>query len=147
MKRADVFQSKYLKAEDLPHAVTVTIQCTNMEDITNSQTNKTEQKAVVFFHGKDKGLVLNQVNWTSIEEQWGDETDGWPGRQITLFATTTPFGNKIVPCIRIKPGVPAAVAQAETFIQQQIGAPRIAQTVPEQPSPAVTHVDDSDVPF
>ncbi len=151
MKRSDVFSGKYLKAEDLSgHTVTVTIECTNMEDINNQQTGKTEQKAVVYFRGKEKGLVLNQINWTSIEDQYGDETDGWPGRQITLFATTTPFGNKIVPCLRIKPGQSAPVAQAEEFIQQQV-APRTAQTAPAcnmdgvEQSQQVT--PDDDIPF
>ena len=153
MKRSDVFKGKYLKAEELcGRSVTVTIERTDMEDITNSQSGNTEQKAVVYFRGKEKGLVLNQINWTSIEDQWGDETDGWPGRQITLFATTTPFGGKIVPCLRIKPGTSAPVAQAEEFIKQQV-APRPAQATPgianieQHIQPESDMVSDDDVPF
>ncbi len=160
MKRGDVFTNKYLNAENLSgHTVTVTIECTNMEDITNPQTGKTEKKAVTYFRGKEKGLVINQINWDSIVTMYGEESDGWPGRQITLFATTTPFGNKIVPCIRIKPGQSAPVAQAEEFIQQQV-APQTVQTAPADNIPPLGEnertirrsqsqevTSDDDIPF
>ena len=54
----NVFPSKYLKAGDLDgHAVAVTISHIAMEEV-----GQGDVKPVLFFAGKEKGLVLNKTN-------------------------------------------------------------------------------------
>ena len=58
----------------------------------------------------NQGLVLNKTNGLAIAEHYGDDTDGWHGRRVVLYATTTSFGGRMdTPCVRVKvPGVEPA---------------------------------------
>jgi hypothetical protein len=69
-----------------------------------------DTKDVVFFKGKNKGLALNNVNGNTIEQAYGD-MDQWEGKDIILYPAETMFGNKMVPCIRLR--VPLATATTE----------------------------------
>jgi len=123
----DAFPSKTLKASDLDgNQVTVTIARVEIEKM------GTDQKPVVYFKGKDKGLVLNKTNSKRIVEITGSaETDDWKGHSIVLFPTETEFQGETVDCIRIKkPGA------------QKGSAPKN----PPQPADDF-QVSDDDVPF
>jgi len=85
MKKHDLFPSKYIKAEDLAEEVQVIIADLETEEMTG-RDGKPEKKGVLYFKGLDKGLILNKTNWDRIEAQHGDESDGWVGKKITLFA-------------------------------------------------------------
>jgi hypothetical protein len=91
------FPSTYLKAADLAgRTVTVTMEHVRMEDIGD------DHKPVLYFKGKEKGLVLNKTNGAVIAELYGDETDQWMGEQIEIFPTTTDFQGKRVACLRVQ---------------------------------------------
>jgi hypothetical protein len=103
MKSADVFPSKWLKAEDLgDKEPTVTIDRVVLEDLGDGQ------KPVAYFRGKEKGLVLNKTNWSMLEHLCrSDESDEWTGQQIRLSVEMVPFQGKIVPSIRVKRVIPS----------------------------------------
>ena len=98
MKGTDVFPGKYLRAADLGTAEpVVTIKTVKMEDLGD------ETKAVVYFEGKDRGVVLNKTNWNMLVELTGeDDSDHWAGHRIRLFVAKVDFQGKRVPSIRIK---------------------------------------------
>lgn len=105
MNIKDAYPSNYLKASDLGAAQPiVTITGVKMEAIGRGK----ELKPVLYFAGKEKGLVLNKTNCNKIIEllKSGD-TDEWEGQKIRLFATETEFAGETVDCIRVK----AAAAQ------------------------------------
>lgn len=105
----DAFPSKYLKASDLKgQHITVTIDRVEFESMDG------KQKPIVYFKGKEKGLVLNKTNSNAIEGMTGTpETDEWAGVRVALFATKVEYQGKRVDAIRIedapnpKPGKPA----------------------------------------
>ena len=98
MRVSQAFPSNYLKSEDLMgRDHTVTMSHVAMEDIGQS-----DHKPVLYFQGKQKGLVLNKTNANNIASQYGDETDMWAGRPITIFPSQTEYQGKTVPCIRIR---------------------------------------------
>jgi hypothetical protein len=100
---------KYLKCADLAGSpVVVTIQ--DVVEETVGQGRDTEQKPVLSFTGMEKTLVLNTTNGNTIADALGWETQGWPGRQIELYPTTTDYSGKTVDCIRIRMPVAAAPA-------------------------------------
>src|SRR5687768_10052346 len=101
MKIGSAFPSKYLKAADLGESkVLVVIDHVDVEDV--GAKGKKENKPVLYFRGKDKGLVLNKTNAKKIEQIAGtDETDEWKGVTIGLYATETEFAGEMVDCIRI----------------------------------------------
>ena len=92
------FPSTYLKAADLQgRRVAVIISEVVLEDIGG------DHKPVVYFSGKDKGLVLNKTNAQMIVEIAGgvSETDKWQGIKICLYPTKTDFQGKRVDAIRV----------------------------------------------
>lgn len=105
MKVGALFPSNYIKAADLQdRQVQVTIDRVVMEDIGS------DHKPVVYFRGKEKGLVLNKTNTSVIAQGYGDDTDDWTDAEVILYPSTTDFQGKVVECIRVKlpPRKPAA---------------------------------------
>lgn len=126
------FPSTYLKASDLQgRRVSVTMAGVRMEDIGG------EQKPILSFVGKEKGLVLNKTNANMIAEITGsEETDDWHGQAIVLYPTKTDFQGKRVDAIRVDYPAPdnGRPAKAKT-----------ARVVP--PEPAVTDDELDQIPF
>ena len=106
MKISKTFSGNYLSAADLDQAVIVTIEVVVFELVGAEK----EELPVVHFIGAEKGMCLNKTNANTIAEFLGDEADTWAGKQIEIFPTTTDFGGKVVPCLRVRQ--PVAPAQA-----------------------------------
>ncbi len=50
-----------------------------------------------------KPMILNKTNCKAIEKALGTgDIDGWIGKQIVVFETTTKWQRDLVPCLRIK---------------------------------------------
>jgi hypothetical protein len=97
----DIFPSNYLKASDLKGAQPrVTIDKVEMETI--GQGDNQQHKPVIYFVGKDKGLMANKTNMNAIAMVYGPETDDWHGAEIILFEAMVDFQGKVSPAIRIK---------------------------------------------
>ena len=80
MKLSQVFPSKYLKADDLlGREVTVAIANCTMEKLDE------DNKLVVYFVGKEKGLVCNKTNADRIAHYYGDDTDMWKNKLVTVY--------------------------------------------------------------
>ena len=61
-----------------------------------------DNKPVLFFAGKNKGVVLNKTNATNIAFAYGDETDDWLGKEVILYEAMVDFQGRSVPAIRIR---------------------------------------------
>jgi hypothetical protein len=124
----NAFPSAYLKASDLgSNAPVVTIDRIEVEPVGRDK----EMKPIVYFVGKEKGLVLNKTNGRKIAELVGSkDTDDWHGCQIRIYATETEFGGETVECIRVK-------------------APGMIPKMPKSPPLVASHsvADEDDPPF
>ena len=100
----DAFPSAFIKANDLQgRTVIVTIDHVTFEPVGREK----EMKAVLYFKGKEKGLVLNKTNANKIMQLTSSPvTEEWSGFQIALYPTETQFGGETVDCVRVK-AVPA----------------------------------------
>jgi hypothetical protein len=124
-----VFPSKYIAAADLQgQQVTVTIAKVEMEPVAQNEP----PKPVLYFQGKQKGMVLNKTNAANISTLYGPETDGWGGKAITLFSTYVDFQGRSVEAIRIKPQIPVPQNPAFNTPDPVAMAPA-ADTLPEGP--------------
>jgi hypothetical protein len=107
-KKHEVCTSKYFRAADYPADWTLTgeIETARLETVGNG--NDTKQKLVVYFRRQKPGLVCGPTLWDQFIELTGEEdSNDWPGHMAELFVTTTQFGGKTVPCIRVrKPDAP-----------------------------------------
>lgn len=96
MKVSDLYPSKYLRASDLAgHTVAVTIQHIVLEPFYDQASKDTIKKPVLYFEGKQKGLVLSKSLAYKIAELLGtEEMDQWKGKEIVIFSEKkTIFGN------------------------------------------------------
>ena len=146
MKISEAFAGNYLKAADLPQPRLLTMQTVTQETLGDQK----ELKLVVRFHGEQRGLVLNKVNALEISAWYGDDSDRWTGQPVELFATTTFFSGRQVPCIRVRR--PAQQYQAAPQVHPahyQAAAP-VPQPVPyavAAPAQQAAPVQAPDVPF
>lgn len=91
------FPSKYLKASDLQgRNVTVKMGRVEQEKIGD------DMKLILYFQGKEKGVVLNKTNANNVAAIYGGETEDWYGKEITLVEAMVDFQGKSVPAIRMR---------------------------------------------
>jgi hypothetical protein len=99
MKISSAFPSDYLKAADLRgRDVTVTMDSVKIETVGRDK----ESLPVLYFRGKDKGLVLNKTNARKIAEAFGDDTDDWSGGEIILYEAMVEFQGNTGPALRVR---------------------------------------------
>lgn len=120
VKISKLFPSKYVKAADLGNKpVTLTIKTLKVETLGHGAEQ--EQKPVLYFEKATKGLVLNRTNAMTIASLYGDESEEWVGKRVTLFATTVRAFGKTQDTIRVKEEVPAQPrpqAQAAPHVEE-----------------------------
>ncbi len=133
MKVSDAFPSNYLKATDFTDGPALLIM-----DRTEFETIGDDRKMILFFQGKEKGLVCNKTNANTIAAIYGDDTDDWKGKEIVLFEAYVDFQGKSVPSIRVRAPKKKPVAQ------QQEGRQFTKPTTGPQPS---RQVEDQEIPF
>ena len=108
----EMFPSKYLKAADLQgHTVAVVIDRLELGEV--GQGDEKEQKWIMYFEGKEKGLVLNKTNSNMVAAAYGDNTDGWTGKPLELYPTRVPFAGKIVDALRVRTEAPPPAAEGD----------------------------------
>lgn len=112
-----LFSKDYIKAFDLegyPEGITVTIASIQVEPVRKppksgkqGEEGETEDEPVLFFKGAAKRLILNRTNADAVASLYGNDTDGWIGKRITLFVQPgiKAFG-KTWEAVRVKPMVP-----------------------------------------
>jgi hypothetical protein len=99
MRRSELFPSRFLRHADLQgRPQTVIIKIVILEDVGDDS----RQKPVIYFRGKEKGLVCNATNYDVIAEAYGDETDDWAGQPIELYPTRVNFKGQLTDTIRVR---------------------------------------------
>lgn len=135
----EAFPSNYLKATDLQgREVSVIISNVTMEKLGN------DTRMILYFQGKQKGMVCNKTNAFNISMMYGEDTDGWIGKSVTLFSAWVAYQDKTVQGLRIKS---AATVSSPQQRATQAQAP--VQPVKEQYGPPAGHPADlnDDPPF
>lgn len=101
MKISEEFPSKYLKAGDLGGKEAKVI----MQNVEKEKLGD-DMKLVLYFKGKEKGVVLNKTNSNTICDSYGDDTDDWFDQPLILFSVMVDFQGRLGPAIRCR--VPTA---------------------------------------
>lgn len=97
MKISEEFPSKYLKASDLGgREVKVIMQNVEREKLGD------DMKLVLYFKGKEKGVVLNKTNSYTISDAYGEDTEDWFDQPLILFSVMVDFQGKVGPAIRCR---------------------------------------------
>ena len=130
MRISQQFVGSYLKAADLPRPQAFQIQAVEMGKMPDG-----DEKPVVNFAGAGQALVLNKTNATILVELFGDETTGWHGQWVELYATTTSFSGRMVPCIRARAAQVQPTVSQPTAMQPGIPLAAPQPTVPQPSAP------------
>lgn len=133
----EAFPSKYLKASDLQGRRIEVI----MADVKTEKLGD-DFKPILYFKGKEKGVVLNKTNANAIIDAYGPETDEWFGKPIILFEAMVEFQGKRGPAIRVD--VPRAPRQE--FSRKAQETDRVPDGIGQR-HPAPTVLDDDEIPF
>ena len=130
MKMSEEFPSKYLKAADLQgREIRLTMANVEREKIGD------DFKPVLYFKGKEKGVVLNKTNAGTISDAYGDDSDDWYDQPLILFSVMVDFQGKVGPAIRCR--VPTAKDNKPA---------RKADPISSGPAPGAGELND-EVPF
>ena len=98
----EMYGSKYLAATELKGPTKVTIN--HVDRVTFEKPGEVKRtKAVLYFVGAKKAMVLNKTNADALAAAFGRDFDDWPGKRATLKVEHTTFGGKRVPCLRLYP--------------------------------------------
>jgi hypothetical protein len=107
--KTEAFPSRFWKPTDLPaRGLELKIAKLQLDKIGKDQ----QEKYCLYFKGQDKQLVMNSTNWDRTAEFCGADSDTWTGKSIVLYPDKTPFGGKMVDCIRVRPPRPPQPPQA-----------------------------------
>lgn len=118
-----MYEKEFVYAYDLDGKdVTLTIERVNVGELVGTSGKKTK-KPVVYFRGTPKGLALCVTNGKTIATLYGNRTEDWVGKRITIYPTKTTFGGAEVECIRVRPVVPKGNGTA----------PKSAEPEPREP--------------
>ena len=111
MKVSEMFQKRFMKADDIVRDTTLTMDDVTEETVAGDDGNE-ESCFILWFTEIDKGLRLNVTNAVKIQSLLDDEdTANWKGHRITLYKSSTPFkGNPNYPCVRVRDQLPKAKA-------------------------------------
>jgi hypothetical protein len=103
---SQAYPSKYLKSDDLgDKTVRVVMDFVEVQDVGDG-----EFKPVLYFQGKDRGMVLNLTNANTIAAVYGDETADWKGQELVIYVDrNVMFGAKRTGGLRVRPPEPRDV--------------------------------------
>lgn len=136
MQLNDVFGGDSLKAADLQgREFTLTIAGVEAKKFDNGN------KLIIRFAGAKKALVANKTNSRRIAFMYGENTDFWIGKQITLGVDFVDYQGQTVQAIRVKPGnaAPQQQSTARPAPQQQFVDP--------DPMPSLDRDPNDQIPF
>jgi hypothetical protein len=95
----DLYGTKYMSADDTDEEGFIgTIETVEFHNMRDGGT-----KAVAFFEGRDKGVVLNKTRARVLANISGSkEWEDWQGIRVKVTAGTTDFAGQEVDCIVFK---------------------------------------------
>ena len=97
-----LFKSEYIAAVELGDKTpTMTIASVKLCKL-EQEDGRHKDKGIIGFRETDRGWVLNRTNAQCLAAMFGNDTDGWIGKRVTLYSTPVRVGPKTEPGIRVK---------------------------------------------
>jgi len=96
-----MFRGDYIAAVEIPEGREVTRTIRGVEIVSMESEDGVSEKPVVHFEESPRGWVLNRTNAECLAGMFGEETNGWRGKRVTLYRTQVQLGREKVPGIRV----------------------------------------------
>jgi hypothetical protein len=111
-----LFKGDYVSAVELGDKTpTLTIADVRIVKL-EGEDGRIKDKGVVYFRETERGWVLNRTNATCLASMFGDNTDDWKGKHVTLKSEEVQVGKERKPGIRVK-GSPDLAAPKDVMIR------------------------------
>ena len=108
-------KSRFFKADGLDGDRKLRVKGVT-EELVGAGAEK-EKKLVVWFTNDERGLVLNRLNNRTLRGAFGDDTAGWAGKVIIIFAMDVEMRGKMVPGLRVRIPPPKHGGQAAATVK------------------------------
>lgn len=104
MNVSEMFESKYLKKEDLKGPVVAIISNVTMEML-KDQSGVQKKKGILHLAGGQlKPIILNVGNTKTLTNLYGTETNNWLGKPIEIYVNpAVEMGGQMVGGLRLRP--------------------------------------------
>jgi hypothetical protein len=97
-----MFKGDYIAAVEMGDKTpTLTIKGVKLCKLEDDK-GRQKDKGIVFFKEIDRGWVLCKTNAMCLARMFGDDTNDWTGKRVTLFSTLVQVGKEKQPGIRVK---------------------------------------------
>jgi hypothetical protein len=97
-----MFKGEYIAAVEMGDKTpTLTIKGVKLCKLEDDK-GRQKDKGIVFFKEIDRGWVLCKTNAMCLARMFGDDTNDWTGKRVTLFSTPVQVGKEKQPGIRVK---------------------------------------------
>ncbi len=125
MKLTEMYPSSLLKSQDVTDAggeMPLVIQSVEMTTFENNGAKET--KPIIIF-ANDKRMVCNKTNANILASMFGDDTDKWLNKEVTLIVQNVDFQGKQVPGLRVK-NISSHDAEVQAYWtrSREVGMPR-----------------------
>lgn len=110
------FKGEFITAVELgekkPTLTISHVKAVKLED----DKGKMKNRPVVFFSETDRGLVLCRTNALCLAAMFGEETDSWPGKKVTIHSEMVQVGPERKPGVRLS-GSPNLTAPVKVQVK------------------------------
>jgi hypothetical protein len=97
-----LFKGDYIAAVEMGDKTpTLTIKGVKLCKL-EGEDGRQKDKGIVFFREIDRGWVLCKTNAMCLARMFGDDTNDWAGKRVTLFSTMVQVGKEKAAGIRVK---------------------------------------------
>lgn len=97
----NMIQSKFLRKEDFEEDQVLVIKGCKLEQV--GRDDDPEERWVLYFRERDKGMVLNITTIRVLEQAYGGDTDMWVGNKVMVYNDpNVTFGGKITGGLRLR---------------------------------------------
>jgi hypothetical protein len=103
----DLYGGRFLSSQDVKAPTNVTSDRIEQESFTRPG-EPTRTKAVLYFRGGKKGMVINKTNANVLAAAFGKNLSDWADKRMTIKSEPTNFGGKPTQGLRLYPITAAA---------------------------------------
>ncbi|HXN96010.1 MAG TPA: hypothetical protein VN879_16010 [Candidatus Acidoferrales bacterium] len=129
MKVKDMIESKYLRKEDFDEDAICTIKGLKLENL--GKDDKVEERWIIYFREQAKGMVLNITSIRVLESAFGDESDNWVGKKVTVYVDpNVSFQGRVVGGLRLRPMKPSKADAVRPGTAQETVTPELDDDLP-----------------
>ena len=119
----DLYGGRFLTAQDVKAPTEAIIERVEQEAFTRPG-EPTRTKAVLYFKGGKKGLVINKTNANAMATAFGKNFSDWVGKRVTIKPEPTNFGGKPTQGLRLYPvntAVPPPQPEPKPSLAEETG--------------------------